>query len=313
MDTDRRAGKNKGISPEPIIVKIFSRTVVDLTLVDLPGMTKVPTGDQQHNIEQVIAELNMRFITPKNAIIMAVCAANVDLANSDALKIARRVDPLGERTIGVITKIDLMDEGTNAIEILSGKVIPLKLGYVGVVGRSQKDILQQKTIDDALKAEDRFFRTSPTYAGLSNRLGVPYLVHTLNKIIVDHIKKNLPEIRSQITALLFSKQKELKSLQLFKEDSHCLNESQLILNVIAKFASAYGEFIEGRFVKETARELMGGSRLNYIFYEVFNKTLLKVDPFDRLTDEDLKTAIRNASSLRPNLFVPEVAFEVLSK
>ena len=212
VDTDRRAGKNKGISPEPIIVKIFSRTVVDLTLVDLPGMTKVPTGDQQHNIEQVIAELNMRFITPKNAIIMAVCAANVDLANSDALKIARRVDPLGERTIGVITKIDLMDEGTNAIEILSGKVIPLKLGYVGVVGRSQKDILQQKTIDDALKAEDRFFRTSPTYAGLSNRLGVPYLAHTLNKIIVDHIKKNLPEIRSQITALLFSKQKELKSL-----------------------------------------------------------------------------------------------------
>jgi replication fork clamp-binding protein CrfC len=160
----------------------------------------------------MIAELNMRYITPKNAIIMAVCAANVDLANSDALKIARRVDPLGERTIGVITKIDLMDEGTNAIEILSGKVIPLKLGYVGVVGRSQKDILQQKTIDDALKAEDRFFRTSPTYAGLSSRLGVPYLVHTLNKIIVDHIKKNLPEIRSQITALLFSKQKELKSL-----------------------------------------------------------------------------------------------------
>jgi dynamin 1-like protein len=212
VDTDRRAGKNKGISPEPIIVKIFSRTVVDLTLVDLPGMTKVPTGDQQHNIEQMIAELNMRYITPKNAIIMAVCAANVDLANSDALKIARRVDPLGERTIGVITKIDLMDEGTNAIEILSGKVIPLKLGYVGVVGRSQKDILQQKTIDDALKAEDRFFRTSPTYAGLSSRLGVPYLVHTLNKIIVDHIKKNLPEIRSQITALLFSKQKELKSL-----------------------------------------------------------------------------------------------------
>jgi len=66
-------------------------------------------------------------------------------------------------------------------------------------------------------------------------------------------------------------------------------------------------------VKETARELMGGSRLNFIFYEVFNKTLSNVDPFDALSDEDLKTAIRNASSLRPNLFVPEVAFEVMSK
>jgi dynamin 1-like protein len=83
--------------------------------------------------------------------------------------------------------------------------------------------------------------------------------------------------------------------------------------VIAKFATAYGEFLDGRFVKETARELMGGSRLNFIFYKVYNKTLNSVDPFDSLTDEDLKTAIRNASSLRPNLFVPEVAFEVLSK
>ncbi len=58
---------------------------------------------------------------------------------------------------------------------------------------------------------------------------------------------------------------------------------------------------------------MGGSRVNYIFYQVYNKTMLNVDPFDALSDEDLKTAIRNASSLRPNLFVPEVAFEVLSK
>jgi dynamin 1-like protein len=85
------------------------------------------------------------------------------------------------------------------------------------------------------------------------------------------------------------------------------------LNVIAKFASSYAEFIEGRFVKETASEFMGGSRLSFIFYEVFNKILNDVDPFDALSDEDLKTAIRNASSLRPNLFVPEVAFEVLSK
>jgi dynamin 1-like protein len=313
VDTERIAGKNKNIAFEPIIVKIFSRSVVDLTLVDMPGITKIPTGDQPFDIEMKINDLNMRYIKPKNAIIMAVCAANVDLANSDGLKIARRVDPFGERTIGVITKIDLMDEGTNACEILAGKIVPLKLGYVGVVCRSQKDILQQRSIEDALKAEERFFRTSPIYSSQASHMGVPYLAHTLNKIIVNHIKKNLPEIRSQITALLFQKQKELKALQLFKEESQCLNESQLILNVIAKFATAYGEFIEGRFVKETARELMGGSRLNFIFYEVFNKTLLKVDPFDALTDEDLKTAIRNASSLRPNLFVPEVAFEVLSK
>ena len=85
---------------------------------------------------------------------MAVCSANTDLANSDGLKLARRVDPLGERTIGVITKIDIMDEGTNALDLLFGKIYPLKLGYVGVVCRSQKDILQQKTVSDALKSEE---------------------------------------------------------------------------------------------------------------------------------------------------------------
>lgn len=141
VDTERVAGKNKNISFEPIIVKIFSKTVVDLTLVDMPGITKIPTGDQPMDIEAKINELNLKYVSSKHSIIMAVCAANVDLVNSDGLKLARRVDPLGERTIGVITKIDLMDEGTNAIEILNGKVVPLRLGYVGVVCRSQKDIL----------------------------------------------------------------------------------------------------------------------------------------------------------------------------
>lgn len=85
------------------------------------------------------------------------------------------------------------------------------------------------------------------------------------------------------------------------------------MSAITKYASLLQDYIDGRFVKETSTELIGGSRICYIFYDVFNKALNNVDPFDNLTDEDLKIAIRNASSLRPNLFVPEVAFEVLSK
>ena len=92
-----------------------------------------------------------------------------------------------------------------------------------------------------------------------------------------------------------------------------LTHSQLVLNIIAKYAAAYAEFLDGRFVKDTALELKGGSRLNYIFYENFTTSISDIDPFDALTDDDIKTAIRNASSLRPNLFVPEVAFETLSK
>lgn len=92
-----------------------------------------------------------------------------------------------------------------------------------------------------------------------------------------------------------------------------LTEQQLVLNIIAKYSAQYAEFLEGRFVKETDAELKGGSRLNYIFYENYTAKISGIDPFDAIDDEDIKTAIRNASALRPNLFVPEVAFEVLSK
>mmetsp|Transcript_54656 Transcript_54656/g.75076 ORF Transcript_54656/g.75076 Transcript_54656/m.75076 type:complete len:135 (+) Transcript_54656:587-991(+) len=134
---------------------------------------------------------------------MAVSPANQDLANSDALKMARRVDPHGERTIGVLTKIDLMDQGTNCLDIVQGKVYPLKLGYIGVVCRSQKDILSRKAISEALQAEEQFFKMSNTYAPIAARMGISYLCRTLNIIIVKHIKKCLPLIRSKITSMLY--------------------------------------------------------------------------------------------------------------
>ena len=87
----------------------------------------------------------------------------------------------------------------------------------------------------------------------------------------------------------------------------------MILSIVANYTNAYADLVEGKFVKDTAAELKGGSRLNHIFYDIFTNSILAIDPFDALTDDDIRTAIQNASSLRPNLFVPEVAFETLSK
>jgi dynamin 1-like protein len=136
-----------------IILKIYSDRVVDLILVDLPGMTKISTGSQPHDIEHQINDLVLQYIAPKSAIIMAVCPANADLANADSLKIAKQVDPYCERTLGVLTKVDIMDEGTDIHDILRGAVYPLKLGYIPVVCRSQKDIMEGKTITEGLKKE----------------------------------------------------------------------------------------------------------------------------------------------------------------
>ena len=107
-DTEAKTGRNAGISPQPINLRIFSPNVVTLTLVDLPGLTKVPVGDQPKDIERQIKDMLLKYISRPASIILAVTAANQDLANSDGLKLARDVDPEGTRTIGVLTKVDLM-------------------------------------------------------------------------------------------------------------------------------------------------------------------------------------------------------------
>ena len=95
-ETDKLTGSNKGISNNPIRLKIFSPHVLNLTLVDLPGMTRVAVGDQPKNIEQQIRSMIMHYISNPNAIILAVSAANSDLATSDGIQLAKEVDPDGE-------------------------------------------------------------------------------------------------------------------------------------------------------------------------------------------------------------------------
>ncbi|XP_035751299.1 dynamin-2-like, partial [Egretta garzetta] len=103
-------------------------SVLNLTLIDLPGITKVPVGDQPQDIEYQIKDMILQFISRESSLILAVTPANMDLANSDALKMAKEVDPQGLRTIGVITKLDLMDEGTDARDVLENKLLPLRRG-----------------------------------------------------------------------------------------------------------------------------------------------------------------------------------------
>jgi dynamin 1-like protein len=121
------------------------------------------------------------FISP-SSVILAVSPANVDLANSEALKLARSVDSQGRRTIGVLTKLDLMDAGTNALDILTGRVYPLKLGFIGIVNRSQQDINSEKSMADAFESETEFFREHPAYRNIAHKNGTKYLAKTLNQV-----------------------------------------------------------------------------------------------------------------------------------
>ncbi|XP_012277422.1 dynamin-1-like protein isoform X2 [Orussus abietinus] len=305
-ETDRMAGTNKGICPEPINLKIYSKNVVNLTLIDLPGITKVPVGDQPEDIESQIRQLVLKYICNPNSIILAVVTANTDMATSESLKLSKDVDPDGRRTLAVVTKLDLMDAGTDAIDIICGRVIPVKLGIIGVVNRSQQDIINKKTIQDSLKDEATFLQRK--YPTLANRNGTPYLAKTLNRLLMHHIRDCLPDLKTRVNVMVSQFQTLLNS---YGEDVR--DKSQTLLQIITKFASSYCSTIEGTARNIETTELCGGARICYIFHETFGRTLDSIHPLAGLTKMDILTAIRNATGPRPALFVPEVSFELLVK
>ena len=308
-ETDRTCGKNKAVSANPILLRIFSPHVIDLTLVDLPGITKIPIGDQPNDVEYRIRDLITHYISKPNSLILAVTAANTDIANSDALKLAREFDPEGARTIGVLTKMDLMDEGTDALEILQGRMYPLKLGYVGVVCRSQKDIVGKRSIRDSLRIEEKFFRTHPAYKALASRCGSVYMARLLHKVLMYHIRDCLPALRGRIAEMMVECETELAGLGEPLVGMHG-GQAAVLLNIFTKFSKNFQDAIDGKLHSD---QLVGGARIHYIFNDIFMKTIAEFDSFHGLTDGEIRTAIRNATGPRAALFVPEVAFETLVK
>ncbi len=311
-ETARIAGNNKGINRQPINLKIYSPHVLSLTLVDLPGLTKVPIGDQPSDIERQTRNLISEYIAKPNSIILAVSPANVDIVNSEALKLARHVDPMGRRTIGVLTKLDLMDHGTNALDILSGRVYPLKLGFIGVVNRSQQDIQGNKSLAEALKSEAEFFRHHPAYRNMANRCGTHFLAKSLNITLMAHIRDRLPDIKARLNTLMGQTQQELASYGN-KQFSGKEHRGSLILQLMTRFASSFISSIDGTSSEISTKELCGGARIYYIFNSVFGNSLETIDPTMNLSVLDIRTAIRNSTGPRPSLFVPELAFDLLVK
>ncbi|KAF9583398.1 vacuolar protein sorting-associated protein 1, partial [Lunasporangiospora selenospora] len=311
-DTELKTGKNAGISPLPINLRIYSPNVLTLTLVDLPGLTKVPVGDQPKDIEKQIRDMLVKYITKPNAIILAVTAANTDLANSDGLRLARDVDPEGARTIGVLTKIDLMDTGTDVVDILAGRVIPLRLGYVPVVNRGQRDIENKKSITRSLEGERSFFENHSAYKSKAQYCGTPYLARKLNMILMHHIRNTLPEIKAKIQAALVKYQAELASLGDMMGDG-AAGQANIVLNIITEFCAEFRTIIDGSSADLTSFELSGGARVSFVFHELFSSGVKSLDPFDQIKDPDIRTILYNSSGSSPALFVGTTAFEVIIK
>ncbi len=197
------------VSDDPIRLTISSPTVPDLSLIDLPGYIQVVGQNQPLELKQKISELCDKYIQAPN-IILAISAADVDLANSAALRASRRVDPRGERTIGVVTKMDLVDS-IRGMSILTDRQYPLRLGYVGVVTRappSMATTLFKKgnaNISSAIvKNENSFFSAHPLEFGPDSEVQVgtstlkKKLMHVLEQTMSASLQGTSNAIRQEL-------------------------------------------------------------------------------------------------------------------
>lgn len=311
VETDRTTGHNKGISPVPINLRIHSPQVLNLTLIDLPGMTRIPVGDQPPDIETQIRDMIMSFIRKDSCLILAVTAANQDLATSDALKLAKEVDPDGLRTIGVLTKLDLMDQGTDARDILENKLLPLRRGYIGVVNRSQKDIEGKKDIQAALDAERRFFLAHPSYRSMAGKLGTTYLQKALNQQLTNHIKDSLPGLRDKLQKQLTSLEKEVEEFKHCNADDPT-RKSKALMQMIQQLQTDFEKNVLGKDSDEVnTHELSSGAKINRLFHEKFPFELVKMVIDEQQLRREIAFAIKNATGIRIGLFTPDQAFAAI--
>ncbi|XP_073868341.1 dynamin-3 isoform X9 [Macaca fascicularis] len=224
----------------------------------------------------------------------------------------RVYSPHGLRTIGVITKLDLMDEGTDARDVLENKLLPLRRGYVGVVNRSQKDIDGKKDIKAAMLAERKFFLSHPAYRHIADRMGTPHLQKVLNQQLTNHIRDTLPNFRNKLQGQLLSIEHEVEAYKNFKPEDPT-RKTKALLQMVQQFAVDFEKRIEGSGDQVDTLELSGGAKINRIFHERFPFEIVKMEFNEKELRREISYAIKNIHGIRTGLFTPDMAFEAIVK
>ena len=198
-ETQKLAGTSKNVVHDLIELQIEDPNVRDLTVVDLPGIARIPIADQPKDIYKQTTELIRKFIRQEGSVVLCVFPANVDVVTVESFNIAREFDPEGIRTIGVITKSDLAPKEDALIQQLlmeKTDVLKLKLGFVAVRNRSGDETM---TLEEARKREKDFFSQSSiaTITGW-DCLGIDALITRLADLYADRVRETFPKLKTDV-------------------------------------------------------------------------------------------------------------------
>ncbi|XP_077998966.1 uncharacterized protein LOC144451930 isoform X1 [Glandiceps talaboti] len=241
-------GSAKGISDSLITVQVESMYVPNLTLIDLPGIARVALDGQPGDIGDKTKSLIRKYISKEETIILCVIPCNVDIATTEAIKLAQEVDPNGTRTLGVMTKPDLVDAGTesNVVKVAQNKVLPLKKGYTVIKCRGQKKVESKQPLDEAMDEEDRFFKEHRIYNVLYHDrcAGTRMLANRLTTELVEQIRKSVPQLQRGIKTKLEETNQELAALG-DSVPTETVERIDLLVRILARFPEDFNNAADG--------------------------------------------------------------------
>lgn len=276
------------VTDDPIQLSIYSPNVPDLSLIDLPGYIQISGKDQPVELKQKIADLCDKYIQPPN-VILAISAADVDLANSTALRASRRVDPRGERTIGVITKMDLVDP-TRGAEMLSDRKYPLRLGYVGVVSKIPQSAglfsrAGQNVTSAIVKNENAYFSSHPLQFGPQSELavGTTTLRHKLMHVLEQTMAASLAGTRNAIVQELEEATYEFK----VQYNDRPLSAESYLAESLDSFKHSFKEFSEefGRpHLRALLKDVLDQKVMDLLAKRYWNKPIEDLSPIQPESD-----------------------------
>jgi interferon-induced GTP-binding protein Mx len=281
-------------SEHSILIELVSPDVPDLTIIDLPGIVRTTLEGQSKTVVADVDSLLQRYLEQKRTIILAVIPSNVDIATVDIIERASNADPNGDRTVGVLTKPDMIGEGAEQekVETLLNINKPLKLGYIMVKNRSQKQIDEGVTLDEAKQIERSWFSGHQHFKSLDPSLfGADNLAGKLTDILVDRIKDSIPQLHKEITQLLDRTSQDLEALGACPP-STVDNMRAALMSFLMLVANDVGSAIGGNYdssVLQDNPKTRIFARFRMFAYD-FNQAVLKDKP--QWTVEEVKTAIR---------------------
>lgn len=306
--TEARAGSQKGVSDAPIFLRLHSPHVPNLSLVDLPGltMTALTAQGQPKDIKEQIRRMVAAYIEPARTIILMVCPARADLEADPAVELCREYDPSGARTVGVLTKVDLMNTGTDVSRYLTNNVasdLQLGLGYFACKMRGPAE--SRATVRDGFASEQSFFAGHAVYgkanSSYADRLGVPPLTVFLSRVLIQHLRTHMPTILQEVQSLYTATERRYTELgpAVPPDDA---SRAALVQSVVASFCRDFvGALVEKRADVKTGRRIKDA-------FHTLNAAVKAVQPFNsaEFTDEYLLEAVRDCEGNHLSFPIPPI-------